>query len=34
VAPYRQVLPASTGSPASSAGGTITIRPPPIDLPT
>src|SRR6266542_4113881 len=34
VAPYRTVLPTSTGEPASSAGGRITMRPPPMPLPT
>ena len=34
VAPYRIVLPRSHGSPASCAGGTITMRPPPMPLPT
>src|SRR4029450_10560880 len=33
-APYRAVLPIRTGSPASSAGGRITMRPPPMPLPT
>ena len=34
VAPYRQVFPASTAAPASSAGGRTTTRPPDMDLPT
>src|SRR5207302_1676801 len=34
VGPYRHVLPASTGSPASSEGGRMTTRPPAMPLPT
>ena len=34
VAPYSAVLPTRQGSPASSGGGEITMRPPLIDLPT